>query len=169
MPKRTVWHELYKVLIRFLILLGATMLVSVVYKGIIEMGFFQLIRKAASRRLVFCGLELLLLGIYWHYLFIFSKICRHNSRSLKVYYIRTLIVFAAFCTAYWLFHFYLSREVNMWIFRATYNLICFRLKTNTPENLVPYMIAYLVITFLIMMLEPVIAKMRYNAWKRKMG
>ena len=165
-PKGTVWYEAYKVFLRFLILLGATVLISVLYKGIIETDFFSLIKKLEPRRIVFCGFELLLLGVYWHFLFIFQKICRHNTHSLKVYYIRTLLVFAAFTAVYVLSHLLLSADVNAWIFRLTYNLICFRLKTNAPDNLLPYMIAYLAVTFLIMMLEPFIAKNRYMAWRR---
>lgn len=166
-PKGTVWYEGYKIFLRFLILLGATVLISVLYKGIIETGFLRLIKRETTYRIVFCILELLLLGGYWHNLFIFSKKCRHNSHSLKTYYIRTLLVFAAFTAVYVLSHLLLSADVNAWLFRLTYNLICFRLKTNAPKNLLPYMIAYLVITFLIMMLEPFIAKKRYMAWKRE--
>ena len=35
-----------------------------------------------------------------------------------------------------------------------------------PENLIPYMLAYLAVTFAVMMLEPFIARKRYEKWMK---
>lgn len=145
-----------------MILLATTVMISVLYKGLIEAGFFRVAKVKDVRQLFFCLFEFLLLCAYWYYLYRFSKKCRHHSRSLRVYYIRTVFVFAGFNVVYWLVYYLLGRAAFLWIFRITVNLICVRLVSTTPKNLVPYMLAYLVITFLIMMLEPKISK----AWRK---
>lgn len=138
------------------------MIISVVYKGMIESGIFQnLIRDAALLRFIFCLFELFLLLAYWYGVYRFSKKCRHRSRSLKVYYIRSCVVFAVFAVfaaCYWTSFIVFGREVFMWIFRMTINLIFFRFELTAPENLIPYMAVFCVITFAVMMLEPWIAK-----------
>ena len=156
----------HQILLRTLILLGGTVLVSLAYKGMIEIGVFRVVQEEGLHYFVFCLFELLLLGVYWHFLFLFSKKCRHRSESLARYYRISCAVFILFCAAYWLTYFLGGRAVFMWGFRVTVNLIAFRLVSTAPENLVPYMIAYLAVTFAVMMLEPYIARKRYEKWMK---
>ena len=167
-PKPGIWQILLEIAIRTLILLGATVLLSVIYKLIINTGIFGFIQNAKLCRIVFCGFELLLLGVYWHYVFIFAKISRHYSYDLKTYYLQTGAVFLAFCAAYWLSYILMSRELFLWFFRLTVNLIGVRLLTYAPDNLIPYILAYLGVMFLIMFLEPPVAIRRFVVWERWM-
>ncbi len=159
-------RETYKILIPFLILLGVTVGISFIYKALIEMGFFQLIRNKTFRSLEFCLFELILLAIYWQFVYFFSKELRHSCSSLKKYYIRAVIIFALFCIAYWLTYFY-YQKIFSWIFRITLNLIAFRLETNAPGNFEPYMLAFLSVTFSIMMLEPWLAIVIYKSMEKE--
>lgn len=158
-----------KVLTRFLVFLFATVIVSVVYKGMIEMEFFQIISNNAFRMLVFCLFELFLLGVYWYYTFRFSKECRHRSPSLLSYYLMTAAVFILFLAVYLTAYFKLDGTVFQWVFRVTLNLCGFRLSTTFPVNLLPYMAGYLIGTLLIMMLEPQIAIRRYQSYLRRLN
>lgn len=71
--KNSIGHKAYKILVRFAVLLGGTVLISLAYKGMIQMGFFQVIQNEALHYIIYCLFELLLLGVYWHFLFVFSK------------------------------------------------------------------------------------------------
>ncbi len=164
----TVWVMLYEIFIRTLIFLAATVLISIVYKFIVNTGVFGLIANERLCRVVFCLFELLLLGVYWHYVFIFSKICRHCSYSLKFYHIQALAVFLVFCVIYGLSYLLMSRDLFLWAFRVTVNLIGVRMLTYAPLSLKYYMAAFLGVTFLIMMTEPYIAKHRFEEWQEIM-
>ena len=153
--------------LRELILVGVTVLVSVLYKLIINSGLFGLIGDQMLCRIIFCGTELLLLGMYWHYTYIFSEICRRRTNSLKECYLWTSIVFFIFCVIYWGSYFVMSRELFLWVFRVTVNLIGLRMLTYAPDNLVPYMVAYNLGMFLIMFLEPVIGYLRWRSWMKR--
>ena len=167
-PKPGVWQILLEIAIRALILLVATVLLSVIYKLIINTGIFGFIQNQKLCRIIFCGSELLLLGVYWHYVFIFAKISRHCSYNLKTYYVQTGVVFLTFGAAYWLSYILMSREQFLCFFRLTVNLIGVRLLTYAPDNLIPYMLTYLGVMLLIMFLEPTIAIRRFMARKRWM-
>ena len=163
-----ITHKTMKIIRRTAILLGGTVLISLAYKGMIEIGVFQIIQNEALHYFVFCLFELLLLGVYWHFLFLFSKICRHRTRTVREYYRLSAVVFALFCAVYWLTYFLGGRARFLWVFRTTVNLIAVRLVSTAPENLVPYMLAYLAVTLAIMMLEPFIARKRFEKWMKVM-
>ena len=165
-PKPPAWWYPVSVLKRFLVFLFATVIVSVAYKGIIALEFFQIVSNAAFQRFIFCAFELFLLGVYWHYTFLFSKECRHRSPSLLSYYLMTAFVFLLFSAVYLIAYFTLDSTVFQWIFRITLNLCGLRLSTTFPADVFPYMIAYLAVTFLIMMTEPQIAIKRYQSYMR---
>ena len=165
---RSFGKTVLELTVRELILLGATILISVIYKAIIDTGVFGLIRSVTLCQIVFCGLELLLLGVYWHYTYVFSMICRSRTNSMKECYLWTAIVFSVFCAVYWLSYFVMSRELFLWVFRVTVNLIGVRLLTYAPDNLVPYMLIYTAVMFLIMFIEPLVDYLYYKAWMRSM-
>ena len=165
-PKPPAWWYPVSVLKRFLVFLFATVIVSVAYKGIIALEFFQIVSNATFQRFIFCAFELFLLGVYWHYTFLFSKECRHRSPSLLSYYLMTAFVFLLFSAVYLIAYFTLDSTVFQWIFRITLNLCGLRLSTTFPADVFPYMIAYLAVTFLIMMTEPQIAIKRYQSYMR---
>ena len=54
-PGPPFWWYPVETLVRFLVFLVATVAVSAVYKGIIELEFFQIISGSGLRRAVFCG------------------------------------------------------------------------------------------------------------------
>ena len=152
--------------VRELILLGATVLISLAYKWIIDTGIFGYIPNVVVCRVVFCGFELLLLGVYWHYTYIFSMYCRSRTNTVKECYLWTSIVFLVFCAVYWLSYLLMGRDLFLWVFRVTVNLIGVRLLTYAPDNLVPYMLIYTAVMFLIMFLEPLVDYLHYRAWMR---
>ena len=141
-------------------------MISVVYKAIINTGVFGLIGNVNLCRVVFCAVELLLLGIYWYYTYVFSIICRSRTNSVNECYLWTSIVFVVFCVVYWFSYFVMSRELFLWVFRVTVNLIGVRLLTYAPDNLVPYMLIYTAVMFLIMFIEPLVDYLHYRAWMR---
>lgn len=151
--KRRLKHNLYKIGVRLLISLGATVLSSVIYKALIEIGFFSLIESVW----VFCFLELFFLLGYWHFTYFFSRKCRHRTRALKKHILLTLIVFAIYSAIY-MGVFFISQDVFSWMFRLTLNLIALRINVHYPKNFLPYMIAYLLITLFILLMEPVFTK-----------
>ena len=55
---RAIGRIAYQLLLRTLILLGATVLVSLPYKGMIEIGVFQVIQEEGLHYFVFCLFEL---------------------------------------------------------------------------------------------------------------
>ena len=167
--KPPVWWYPVSVLARFLVFLFATVIVSVVYKGLIEMEFFQIIPSGAFQLFFFCLFELFLLGMYWHYTFLFSKECRHRSPSLRSYYLMTVVMFLLFTAVYLTVYFKMDSSVFQWAFRVTLNLCGLRLSTTFPDDLLPYMAGYLIVTFLIMMLEPPIAIRRYQNYIRRLN
>lgn len=161
-------YMIWAIPLRLLVLLSGTLLVSLFYKAMIEMGVFKLIRSAVARAPVYCLFELALLVGFWRGVFIFSKKCKHRSHSLRAHYLMIGIVaflYTGICCAAYRF---LSRDMFSWLFRITLNLCGLRLKTSFPKNLTPYLVAYLIITNLIMLLEPVIAKKRYERFVRMM-
>lgn len=149
-----------KTLRRLLIIMGVTVVISAIYKMFIQLEFFSIFPAGFAFDFVFCITELLLLGLYWFYLYIFARKCRHRSPSLRFYYISTLIVLSVYSAVYLLLHRLLSRNAFLWVFRITLGLGGLALKTVFPDNLLPLMSIYLVITWAIMLLEPYIAKMR---------
>lgn len=148
--------------LRFLVLLLPTILVSVIYKGVIELGVFDSI-PGNAHWFIFCGFEFLLLGLYWYFIYVYAGACRYHSDSPASYYFITIIDFAVFSAIYYgVFRW--NQDVFSWVFRVTLNLIGIRLKTDAPDNLLPYMIAYLAITFFILMMEPVVDRIKYNRY-----
>ena len=153
--KNTAGRGLKKIVVRTLNLLWVTCLVSVIYMGIIKAGVFELLEEESLQRIAVCAIELLVLAAYWYFVYGFSRKCRHRTGTLKKYYRRTCIVFAAFSAVYFLAYCFIPREMFIWAFRITLNLNCIR---PDDVNLLPYMLLWLVITFLIMLLEPAITR-----------
>ncbi len=152
--KNTAGHGFRKVVVRTLNLLWITAFSSVIYMGLIKAGIFELLGDGV-KKIGTCVIEILVLCAYWCYIYRFSHKCRHRTSTVKKYYLRTCIIFAAFSAAYFLAYRFLEREVFTWGFRLTLNLACLE---ADAVNLLPYMLAYLVITFLVMLLEPRISK-----------
>ena len=165
-PGPPFWWYPVETLVRFLVFLVATVAVSAAYKGIIELEFFQIISGSGLRRAVFCGFELFLMGVYWYYTYLFSGECRRRSPSTAAYYLMTVVVFLLFSAVYFTAYFKLDSTVFQWIFRITLNLCGLRFSTSFPADVFPYMIAYLAVTFLIMMTEPLIAYRQFQNYMR---
>lgn len=148
--------------IRMLTLMGGTVLVSAFYKAMIEIGIFKLVHGTERHRLVYCAFELLLLLGFWYCVYRFSKKCRHRAPSLKTYYLMASVLAVVYAGICCVLYYFLSREMYSWLLRLTLNLCALRFRTSFPDDLTPYLAAYLVITILIMLLEPTIAKKLYK-------
>lgn len=161
-------HMLSHVPPRLMILFAGTITISDLYKCMIDVGVFQQIPTVIMHRLVYCSFELLLLGIFWYYLFVFSRKCRHSSRTLADYYQTTVIVAALYALICCVSFVFLSEEQYSWLLRLTLNLCGLRFRTTYPDNLSLYLLAFLGISILIMLLEPTIAQKRHERQKRMM-
>lgn len=161
-----VLRKIVMVLCRLIAFLGATALISVAYKGIIDSGVFQLVCSKQVIHPVFCVIELLILAGYWYGVFRFSGICREYSSSAKEYYLITTIVFVLFNAAYWIVYLK-NQDVFLWVFRVTVNLFGVRMLGSVPDNFLPYMLVFLAVTYLIMMTEPFISQKLYESWMKK--
>ena len=161
-PSYVAFHTPLRVIFLFI----GTMLFSVVYRVMIRTGVFDLIFYDTARRIVFCIFELLLLLGYWYGIFLFSKTCRHRTRSVIAYYKITGIVAAAFAVVCCVLLVVLPANTYAWLLQITLNLSGARMQM-VSDSRAPWLLAFLVVTAFIMLAEPIVSQKRYERFKKK--
>ncbi len=161
-------QSLFRIFLRLLAILAATIWISVLYKALTGIGVFTIIRRGGARRIIYCLAELFLLGLYWYYLYRFSFFCLRRTPTPAGYYLLTVIVFAAYAGIYWACYKLLSWDTFSTAFRITLNLVGVRFETKFPDNCLPYMFTYLGITFFVMLIEPLVEKIQFLRWQKMM-
>ena len=162
------WKKLAKsAFYRLCIFFLGTVLFSAPYKALIKLKFFNVFTNRFVHDVIFCGFELALLGAYWYATYVLSRKSRHRLFSLRAYYLSTLAVLLSYSFLYLLLYFVLSTDAYGWLFRVTFSFRAFTMKTDLPDELLPYMLPYLVGTWLVMLLEPKLSAFLHREQKFK--
>ena len=159
----TYWKKMAKkssVRLSYLFLL--TVAFSVFYKLLINTTVFTLLGGGFVHDVVYCGFELLLMGVYWYCVFILARKGRHRSPSEHFYYLSTAGTLTAFTFVYLLAYGLMGLDSFTWLFRITLSFCAFTLRSYFPDSLVLLVLAYLAVLWLIMLPEP-----KYTAFFRK--
>ena len=146
----------YTVILRFIVLFIVTLVFSVASRAIVRSFSGELGRGGV---ILF---NFIVIILYFVFLYRFADKCEFMAISPPEYFISVSVVYLSFSALCTLMYFLLDRIVYLWFFRMSASIATLILLTVGDNNLLPYIIAFHGLSFLILLTEPLIARIIYR-------
>ena len=146
----------YTVILRFIVLFVVTLAFSVASRAIV---------RSFSGELGIGGATLfnfIVIILYFVFLYRFADKSRFMAISPAEYFISASVVYLSYSALCVLMYFLLDRIIYLWLFRMSVSIAILILLTVGDNNLLPYIIAFHSLSFLILLIEPLIARIIYG-------
>lgn len=145
----------YTVILRFIVLFIVTLVFSVANRAIVKVISGDLGRGGT---ILF---DFIVIILYFVFLYRFANKSRFMAISPAEYFISVSVVYISFSALCILMYFLINRSVYLWLFRMSASFAGV-IRMNADDNLLPYIIAFHGLSFLILLTEPFIARIIYG-------